>query len=129
MPVNSIWEGSGNVMCIDVGRAACREPDAVAALTAVLDEARGASKDYDAFVPGLIQALRANPDDASRARAVAQGIATAVAASILLRHAPGPVADAFCATRLAQHAFSGGAFGALPLRSDTTAILERALPD
>src|SRR5437899_719860 len=75
MPVNSIWEGSGNVMCIDVGRAACREPDAVAALAAMLDEARGASKDYDAFVPGLVEALRANPDNASRARAVAQGIA------------------------------------------------------
>jgi putative acyl-CoA dehydrogenase len=128
MPVNSIWEGSGNVMCLDVGRAAQREPDAVAALAALLDDARGANRAYDAFVPMLLQEIDALAEDAARARGVAQGIATAVAASLLLRHAPPPVADAFCATRLALHAFAGGAFGAAPMQSDTAAIVARALP-
>ena len=128
MPVNSIWEGSGNVMCLDVGRAAQREPDAVAALASLLDDARGANRSYDAFVPLLLQEIATFAQDASRARVVAQGIATAVAASLLLRHAPPPVADAFCATRLALHAFAGGAFGAAPLQGDTAAIVARALP-
>ena len=128
MPVNSIWEGSGNVMCLDVGRAARREPDAVAALASLLDDARGANRSYDAFVPLLLQEIATLAEDASRARVVAQGIATAVAASLLLRHAPPPVADAFCATRLALHAFAGGAFGAAPLQGDTAAIVARALP-
>ena len=57
MPVNSIWEGSGNVMCLDVGRAAQREPDAMAALASLLDEARGANRSYDAFVPVLLQEI------------------------------------------------------------------------
>ena len=129
MPVNSIWEGSGNVMCLDVARAAQREPDAVTALASLLDEARGVNRAYDAFAPALVTELRAHADDATRARAVAQGIATAVAASLLLRHAPAPVADAFCTTRLAAHAFAGGAFGSVPLRSDTAAIVARALPE
>jgi putative acyl-CoA dehydrogenase len=128
MPVNSIWEGSGNVMCLDVIRAAQREPDAVAALAALLDDARGSSPAYDAFVPALLGDIAALAGDASRARGVAQRIATSVAASLLLRHAPAPVADAFCATRLAPLAFAGGAFGAAPLQSDAAAIVQRALP-
>jgi putative acyl-CoA dehydrogenase len=129
MPVNSIWEGSGNVMCLDVGRAAKREPDAVAALASLLDEAHGENRAYDAFVPTLMQEIATLPGDPSRARVVAQGIAMGVAASLLLRHAPHPVADAYCATRLAPHAFAGGAFGAAPLPGEAAAIVARALPD
>jgi len=128
MPVNSIWEGSGNVMCLDVVRAAQREPDAVAALAALLDEARGASPAYDAFVPALLREVAALGGDASRARIVAQGIAMGIAASLLLRHAPAPVADAFCATRLVPLAFAGGAFGSARLPGDAAAIVARALP-
>jgi putative acyl-CoA dehydrogenase len=129
MPVNSIWEGSGNVMCLDVLRAAKREPDAVAALTTLLDEARGTNRAYDGFVTAMLREIAALAHDVSRARVVAQGIATAVAASLLLRHAPVQVADAFCATRLAPHAFAGGAFGGAPWQGDAAVILARALPD
>jgi putative acyl-CoA dehydrogenase len=130
MPVNSIWEGSGNVMCLDVVRAARREPDGVAALAALLDEARNVNSVYDAFVAALLRELAALADETAVARRIAQGIATAVAASLLLRNAPAPVADAYCATRLAPVAFGGGAFGAAPLRGgDAAPIVARALPD
>ncbi len=130
MPVNSIWEGSGNVMCLDVVRAARREPDGVAALAALLDEARNVNSVYDAFVAALLRELAALADETAVARRIAQGIATAVAASLLLRNAPAPVADAYCATRLAPVAFGGGAFGATPLRGgDAAPIVARALPD
>ena len=116
MPVNSIWEGSGNVMCVDVVRAAQREPDAVVALGELLASARGADVHYDTFAAELTMQLVDLGDDLALARRLAQGIAVAAAAAVLLRHAPAPIASAFCATRLAPHAFGGGAFGALPAR-------------
>jgi putative acyl-CoA dehydrogenase len=129
MPVNSIWEGSGNVMCLDVVRAARREPEAAAALDALLAEARGANRVYDAFVATLAGPCLAEQCDEASARQLAQAIATAAQASLLLRHAPAAVADAFCATRLAPHPFGGGAFGGLPRGTDTASIVARALPD
>ncbi len=128
MPVNSIWEGSGNVMCLDVLRAARREPDAAAALVAELRAARGAHRAYDAFVAGLEQDVAAVGDDAFAGRQLAQAIATGMQASLLLRHAPAAVGDAFCVTRLSALPFAGGAFGALPAGTDAAAIIARALP-
>ncbi len=130
MPVNSIWEGSGNVMCLDVVRAARREPEGVAALGALLAAARGANPDFDSFASALAMDLANIGDDATTGRRIAQGIATGIAASLLLRDAPAQVAAAFCATRLAPHPFGGGAFGALPAsRGTAAAIVARALPD
>jgi len=130
MPVNSIWEGSGNVMCVDVVRAAQREPDAVVALGELLASARGEDVHYDAFAAELTMQLVDLGDDLALARRLAQGIAVAAAAAVLLRYAPAPIASAFCATRLAPHAFGGGAFGALPApRGVAEAIVARALPD
>jgi putative acyl-CoA dehydrogenase len=129
MPVNSIWEGSGNVMCVDVVRAAQREPDAIAALGELLASARGENVHYDGFAADLTMQLAELGDDLAVARRLAQGIAVAVAAAVLLRDAPAPIASAFCATRLAPHAFGGGAFGALPAgRGVAEAIVARALP-
>jgi putative acyl-CoA dehydrogenase len=128
MPVNSIWEGSGNVMALDVVRATRREPAAIAALGALLGEARGANPDYDAYAAALMKEIGTLADEPAAARRIAQAIATTCAASILVRHAPAAVADAYCATRLAPRAFGGGAFGALPLRNAAAAIVERALP-
>jgi len=128
MPVNSIWEGSGNVMALDVVRATRREPAAIAALGALIDEARGANPDYDAYASALMKEIGTLADDPAAARRIAQAIATTCAASILVRHAPAAVADAYCATRLGPRASGGGAFGALPLRSAAAAIVERALP-
>ena len=129
MPVNSIWEGSGNVMCLDVVRAVRREPEAVAALDALLAQARGANRVYDAFIAALAGPRVAEQCDEGGARQLAQAIATAVQASLLLRHAPAAVADTFCATRLAPHPFGGGAFGGLPRGHDAAAIVARALPN
>jgi putative acyl-CoA dehydrogenase len=127
MPVNSIWEGSGNVMTLDVVRAVRREPAAVAALAALLAEARGANSHYDAHASALMNEIATLPDEPAAARRIAQAIATTCAASILVRHAPAPVADGYCATRLGSHAFGGGTFGALALQS-AASIVERTLP-
>ena len=128
-PVNSIWEGSGNIVCLDVLRAMRREPDAVDALQQWLAVARGANPHYDRHVDALDATLAARGADEAGSRAVAQAIALAVAAAELLRHAPPFVADAYCASRLAPAVYAGAAFGALPQASAATAILTRALPE
>jgi putative acyl-CoA dehydrogenase len=130
MPVNSIWEGSGNVMCLDVVRALAREPEAVAALSALLTEARGVHPAFDAFAGELAMELADLGDDVASGRRIAQGIATAAAAALLLRHAPSPVASAYCVSRLAPRAFGGGTFGTSPCdRGMAETIVARALPD
>jgi putative acyl-CoA dehydrogenase len=126
-PVNSIWEGSGNIVCLDVARAMRREPDAVDALLAHLDTSRGAHRAYDAALDRLVATLRNAGDDPSAARRLAQAIALAVSGAELIRHAPARVADAYCATRFAGDAFTGAAFGALPVSHDAAPILARAL--
>jgi len=125
-PVNSIWEGSGNVMCLDLLRAMQKEPDTVPALMMELEKARGADKRYDAHVD-KVQAELANPEDAElRARRVMEMLAKAVQASILVQHAPTYVADAFCASRLDVD--RGREYGTLPPGVDFDAIIDRARP-
>jgi putative acyl-CoA dehydrogenase len=126
-PVNSIWEGSGNIVCLDVVRAVQREPDAVDALVASLGSVRGGNRHFDQRLPQLDAQLRRGDAGAGDARRVAQAIALAVSAAELIRHAPAAVADAYCASRLADDAFAGATFGALPGAADTRAILARAL--
>ena len=125
-PVNSIWEGSGNVMCLDVLRAMQREEAAIPALMADLDAARGA----DARLDAATDALRAELDDPgdleTRARAITERMAVAWQAALLAGHAPTPVAEAFCASRLGPR--WTGAYGALPAGVDFGAILRRAMP-
>ena len=125
-PVNSIWEGSGNIVCLDVARAMRREPEALDALIATLDQARGANRHYDQQLARLELRLRngTNPGDERR---LAQAIALAVAAAELIRHSPAPISDAYCASRLADDPLGGAAFGVLPGSVDTDAILARAL--
>ena len=125
-PLNSIWEGSGNVLCLDVLRAMARDEEAVPAVLAELDAARGAH-------PALDRAADALRDDLSRpeefepgARALTERMAVALQASLLVRHAPQAVADAFCASRLGDR--WTGSYGALAPGTDTDAILSRALP-
>jgi putative acyl-CoA dehydrogenase len=129
-PVNSIWEGSGNVICLDVMRAARREPAAIDALFAELDDARGANRDLDSFATALRDVAWDADDDQASARQIAQSIALAFMASLLVRHAPGFVADAFCASRLRPaNAFAGAAFGTLPKKCDAAALIRRASSD
>ena len=127
-PVNSIWEGSGNIVCLDVLRAMRREPDAADALRQWLATARGANAHYDRHVDALDATLAARDADEAGARAVAQAIALAVAAAELLRHAPSFVSDGYCAARLAPATYSGAAFGTVRDAGAATAILARALP-
>jgi putative acyl-CoA dehydrogenase len=125
-PLNSIWEGSGNVNALDVLRAVGKEP---AVLEAFLDEvalAGGADHRLDDHVQQLRKDLSSLDDLEHRARRIVEAMALALEGSLLVRHAPPAVADAFCAARLAGDA--GLAFGTLPPGVDTRAVVERACP-
>ncbi len=124
-PVNAIWEGSGNVICLDVLRAIAREPESLPALVGELHQARGANAAYDRSLATLESALRDPVEAESRARALTESMALLLQASLLLRHAPSFVSDAFCASRLAG---GGLVFGTLPAGSRCREILERAAP-
>jgi putative acyl-CoA dehydrogenase len=123
-PLNGIWEGSGNVQCLDVLRAVVRSPGSVDALLDELDAAAGAHPDLDAAIAGVREELRA-PSEPT-ARRLTERIACALQGALLTRHAPAPVAEAFCVTRLGGDA--GLAFGTLPPAADVDAIMARALP-
>ncbi|HEY1042480.1 MAG TPA: isovaleryl-CoA dehydrogenase [Telluria sp.] len=122
-PVNSIWEGSGNVMCLDVLRAFAKAPAAADALAAELAPAAGMDRAYDLHCERLLADLGGAGEYA--ARDLAERMVVAVQAGLLLRHAPDVVSRAFVASRLARPA--GGAFGALPAGVDAAALIDRAL--
>jgi putative acyl-CoA dehydrogenase len=122
-PVNSIWEGSGNVMCLDVLRAIERTPKAAEVLRAELADAGDAR--LKAFAERLQQRLRAaDRNDESQARVLVRDLVLALQAALLIKHSPAAVADAFCASRLTEA--GGGAFGTLPRGLDLRALAERA---
>ncbi|MFD6286106.1 acyl-CoA dehydrogenase family protein [Streptomyces sp. NPDC060205] len=129
-PLLSIWEGSGNVNALDVLRALGRAPETGEALFAELALARGADARLDAAVGRLKDQLRDLSDRQgfeSGARRLVELMALTLQGSLLVRHAPAAVADAFCATRLGGD--WGHSFGTLPAAADLTTILDRALPD
>jgi putative acyl-CoA dehydrogenase len=118
-PLNAIWEGSSNVICLDVLRALRREPET---LDAFLAECRlGGDERLD--VDALQRELH-DPDE-SQARRVVERMALALQASLLIRNAPAVVADAFCASRLGD---GGHAYGTLPAGVDALTIVERHRP-
>jgi putative acyl-CoA dehydrogenase len=122
-PLNSMWEGSGNVICLDVLRAIFSSPGTIDALLAELRLALGADRRLDAAVRALETRLRERADVID-ARRLTEQIAVLLQASLLVRHAPGPVADAFCASRLDKE--SGSCFGTLPRTVDHRFIVDRA---
>jgi putative acyl-CoA dehydrogenase len=125
-PLSSIWEGSGNVMCLDVLRALAHEPAVLESFLAEVDLAAGADPRLDAFVADL-RAQFADPAGLeARARRVVERMALALQASLLVRHSPAPVADAFCAARLGGDA--GHEYGTLPAGTDFEAIVARHTP-
>jgi putative acyl-CoA dehydrogenase len=126
MPLNSIWEGSGNIMCLDVLRAAAHGPRPFEAYFAELETARSGDARLDAYVDGLKRQLAARSGNEAMARRLAQALALALQAALLVRHAPNAIGDAFCASRIAGD--HGGAFGTLPQSIDFDAIIERASP-
>jgi putative acyl-CoA dehydrogenase len=134
-PLNSIWEGSGNVTALDLLRAVARQQGAADALAAELARAAGADPRLDAAVSGLNRALRelairAGPEAQFAARRLAGAITVTLQAALLVQHAPAPVADAFCASRLGPGTLSGPGvpFGTLPDGLATGDVLGRATP-
>ncbi|MEU7565423.1 acyl-CoA dehydrogenase family protein [Streptomyces fradiae] len=125
-PLNSIWEGSGNVQALDVLRALRREPGALDAYLREVGLARGADHRLDAAVKGLLTELADLDGVEARARRLVERMALVLQGSLLVRWAPPEVADAFCASRLGGD--GGAAFGTLPHTLDLRAIVDRARP-
>jgi putative acyl-CoA dehydrogenase len=124
-PVNSIWEGSGNVMCLDVLRAIARTPAARETLRAEIEcgDAR-----VSASAARLFARLDASEHgEEAQARILVRELVQTLQAALLMRHAPTPVADAFCAARLGEGG-NGGVFGLLPRGLSLRALIERAVP-
>ncbi|HUH31194.1 MAG TPA: isovaleryl-CoA dehydrogenase [Rhodanobacter sp.] len=125
-PLNSIWEGSGNIQCLDVLRALAREPASRDALFAELGVAKGGNAALDAEVTRLTHDL-GNPADLElSSRLVTERLALALQASLLVRAGNHPVADAFCVTRIERA--HGQAFGTLPAHTAMAALITRAFP-
>ncbi|MGI8921401.1 MAG: acyl-CoA dehydrogenase family protein [Solirubrobacteraceae bacterium] len=126
-PLGSIWEGSGNVSALDVLRAMVKEPDGLPAFIAECELAGGADARLDAHLGRLRNSLASLLDAADPqfvARRVVEDLAVALQASLLVRHAPAVVADAFCAGRLGD---GGRVYGTLPAGVDARAMIDRAL--
>lgn len=126
-PLNGIWEGTGNVICIDVLRSMTREPGCVPALLDELRAAKGADRTYDAFVEAIETEITDLARHEGQARRLVERLALALSASLLIRHAPQAVAQAFVTSRLS--AGWSGHFGDLPLGIDTAALARRAVPE
>ena len=122
-PLSSIWEGSGNVICLDVLRAMARSPEALPVFLYELTESRGADRRLDKFIFDLHQELNDLSDLESRARTITEKMALALQGALLVRHSPPAVADAFCASRLEGGA--GKVYGTLPAGVDFKQIIER----
>jgi putative acyl-CoA dehydrogenase len=125
-PLNSIWEGSGNVNALDVLRALGREAGAWEAFREELMQGSGADPRLDAAIASLDAELTDTSDVEVRARRVVERMALALQGSLLVRNAPAAVADAFCASRLSGD--WGHSFGTMPAGIDARAIIERATP-
>ncbi|MFC4962116.1 acyl-CoA dehydrogenase family protein [Streptomyces mauvecolor] len=123
-PLNSIWEGSGNVQALDVLRALQREPQAINAFLQEVGTARGADHRLDAAIKDLLTELSDLDGIEARARRLVERMALVLQGSLLVRWAPPQVADAFCASRLGGD--WGAAFGTLPHSLDLASVVERA---
>lgn len=123
-PLNSIWEGSGNVQALDVLRALQREPHALDAFLQEVGRARGADHRLDAAIKDLLTELADLDGIEARARRLVERMALVLQGALLVRWAPSEVADAFCASRLGGD--WGTAFGTLPHTLDLGSIVERA---
>ncbi|MCB8905900.1 MULTISPECIES: acyl-CoA dehydrogenase family protein [unclassified Streptomyces] len=123
-PLNSVWEGSGNVQALDVVRALRTEPAALDAFLREVGAARGADHRLDRAIRGLLVELADLDGIEARARRLAERLALVLQGALLVRWAPPEVADAFCAARLGGD--GGAAFGTLPHTLDLGALVERA---
>jgi putative acyl-CoA dehydrogenase len=120
-PLYSIWEGSGNVMCLDVLRALTKDPATVEALLAELQSTAGSDKRLDTYVTGIHATLATSVADEYSARDLTERLALALQASLVVRYSSPAIADAFIASRLAGQ--RGHAFGTLAAGVDVKGIL------
>lgn len=123
-PLNGIWEGTGNVICLDVLRSMQREPETISAFLGEVRKARGADGRLDAFTDEVERRLSKLNEFEPVARRVVEMMAFALQGSLLVRYSTPAVADAFCATRLDGD--WGRAFGTMPKGLDTHAIVDRS---
>ena len=124
MPLNSIWEGAGNIMALDLLRA-LRRQDSAATLAHEIAPARGRHAALDRLAEALPLRVDALTSEAE-ARRLAEDVALALQASLLARHAPAAVFEAFCESRLAGR--WGHSFGTLETTTDVDSLLARAMP-
>ncbi|MEN9545214.1 MAG: hypothetical protein RLZZ598_2047, partial [Pseudomonadota bacterium] len=129
MPLNSIWEGAGNIMALDLLRALRRQDSQGQTMAACLERelapARGADRDFDRLAASLPARIDEAADE-SQARCLARDVALVLQAALLQRHAPAPVFEAFCRARIAAEGAS--VFGLLPAGVDRDALIARAMP-
>ncbi len=126
-PLTSIWEGSGNVQCLDALRAMVKSPASTGALFEEIGQASGSDARFDRYLDKLKTSIETSPETLeTRARRVVEGLALAFQGSLLIQHGDPAVADAFCASRLGGD--WGEAFGTLPAGLDHAAIIDRSAP-
>jgi putative acyl-CoA dehydrogenase len=127
-PLNSIWEGSGNIQCLDVLRALRKEPASSDAFVAELEAARGGNRLLDAEIGALRKSLSGDDVDLeTRSRRIVERMAMALQASCLVRAGNVAITDAFCESRLGRA--HGAAFGTLDADAPFGALIERVLPN
>ncbi|GHO47937.1 isovaleryl-CoA dehydrogenase [Ktedonospora formicarum] len=126
MPLNSIWEGSGNVNCLDVLRALAKQPQVLASYFKEIESARGANTHLDSAAQDLQRQLANQENIEWHARFLVERLALVLQGALMVQHAPSALADAFCLSRLGGE--WGRAFGTLPPTTDAEAILARSLP-
>jgi len=124
VPVNSIWEGSGNVQCLDVLRAMQKEPESLEVLLDEIKSACGANTNFDFFFRNIELEIYDTNDLEFRARRAVERLALALQASTLIKNAPAFVAEAFCNSRLSE---SGLTFGTLPAGVKSEQLIERSM--
>ncbi|MFF8593437.1 acyl-CoA dehydrogenase family protein [Streptomyces sp. NPDC015220] len=125
-PLNSIWEGAGNVQALDVLRALRREPQVLDAYLREVARARGADHRLDAAIKDLLTEFADLDGVEARARRLVERLALVLQGALLVRYAPPEVSDAFCASRLGGD--WGAAFGTLPHTLDLASLVDRARP-
>ncbi len=126
-PVNAIWEGSGNIQCLDMLRAMNREAGSLDAFIEEVERGRGGDRRLDRFMDSLAAEFTDTATIEYRARQVMEKMALALQGSLLVRYADSAVADGFCASRLCDE-YAGWLYGSLPVGVDCTAIIRRATP-
>ncbi|MCJ8274047.1 MAG: DNA alkylation response protein, partial [Psychrosphaera sp.] len=126
-PINSIWEGSGNVQCLDMMRVIGKKPATLDVFMAEVAQAKGANAHLDSAINGLGNCFKDQKTMEYRARSIVQQMALAIQASTLVQYGDAQVAEAFCASRVSGDN-DGWVYGTLPVGIDCAGLIKRALP-